>query len=189
MGATWDVFVEGSSDKVFLQCLLKHLGISHVHTSVIRGEVSYLHKVRNEILRSNDSGNRIAIVLDADSNPQSKRIEFQKTRDKLKLPIMDNHCFLVPNDQDSGDLETLLEQIPVAEHRMVYDCFEQYESCLRNTSKSYRVPNRKMKIKAYCGVFGIATGPGERNYNDSRYWDLNASAIEPLKQFLLSLPR
>lgn len=187
MSAIWDVFVEGKSDKVFLQCLLKNMEISSVHTSVIGGGVSYLHKVKNEIQRSHNSGNRIAIVLDADSKPKSRRIEFQKTRDELDLPITDSNCFLMPNNHDSGDLETLLERISVTEHRIVYDCFEQYESCLRIASKSYRVPNRKVKIYAYCAALKTKTHPKERNYCDPQHWDLNAPAIVPLKQFLATL--
>ena len=192
MSAIWDVFVEGPSDEVFLQCLLKHLGMSHVHTRVIDGEVSHLHKVKNEILRSHDSGNRIAIVLDADLNPKSRRVDFQKTRDKLSLPIDDNYCFMLPNNHDAGDLETLLERISVAEHRTLHDCFEEYERCLqtRNESRLYRIPNnkvRKAKIYAYCEALDIETNESKRNYCDPQHWDLNAPAIVPLKQFLATL--
>ena len=187
MSAIWDVFVEGPSDKVFLKCLLRHLGISHVHTSVIYGGVSHLHKVKNVIQKSHDSGKRIAIVLDADSKPENRRVEFRKKRDELKLPIADEYCFLMPNDQDSGDLETLLEWISVREHRAVYDCFKQYESCLRN--RSYPVPDGKERIYAYCAAVKAKVKPNERNYCDPKHWNLNASAVEPLRQFLFSLPR
>ena len=194
MSAIWDVFVEGRPDKVFLQCLLKYLGISHVHTSVISDGVLHLHMVKNVIQRSHDRGTRIAIVLDADSKPENRRIEFRKKRDELKLPIADEYCFLMPNNQDSGDLETLLELISVTEHRTLHDCFEEYERCLqtRNESRSYRIPKnkvRKAKIYAYCEALGIETNESKRDYCDSRYWDLNASAVEPLRRFLFSLPR
>lgn len=189
MNTTWDVFVEGTSDKIFLQCLLKHLGISHIRTSVIGGGVSKLRVAEVDIRRSSGRGNKIAILLDANSNLSNRRVEFQNERDELNLPIKDNHCFLVPNNQDLGDLETLLERISVTEHRIVYDCFEQYENCLRNAAKSYRVPDRKAKIYAYCSALKSKTHPDERNYCDRRYWDLNASAVEPLRQFLFSLPR
>ena len=187
MSTRWDVFVEGESDEVFLQCLLKYLGISHVCTSVIGGGVSHLPMAEVNISRSYDRGNKIAVLLDADSNLSNRRAEFRDKRDELDLPITDNHCFLMPNDQDSGDLETLLERISVRKHRGVYDCFEQYEGCLRNKSKSYRVPDRKAKIYAYCAALKTKTKPKERNYCDSRYWDLSASAVEPLKRFLATL--
>ena len=187
MSAIWDVFVEGPSDKVFLQCLLKYLGISHVHTSVIGGGVPHLHKVKNEILRSHYTGNRIAIVLDADLNPKSRRVEFQKTRDKLRLPIDDSYCFLLPNDQEPGVLEILLERICVTEHQIVYDCFEEYERCLQKQNKSYLIPNRKAKVYAYCEALDIETNASKRDYCDPQHWDLNAPAIVPLKQFLATL--
>ena len=187
----WNVFVEGSADKVFLECLLRHLSISHVHTDTIGGEVSALPNVKNEIYKSRDRGDRIAVVLDADSNPSNRRNEFLRMRDTLSIPIDDNHCFLVPNNQDQGDLETLLEQISVPERREVYDCFGRHEECIRmlSDSKAYRPPDRKQRIYTYCWANRIETQPAERDYCDSRYWDLDAGAIEPLKEFLLSLPR
>lgn len=82
-------------------------------------------------------------------------------------------------------METLLERISVAEHRGVYDCFEEYENCLRGqtVSKPYSVPDRKAKIYAYCAANGIETQPTERDYCHSRYWDLDSPEIEPLKRF------
>ena len=93
----------------------------------------------------------------------------------------------MPNDQDSGDLETLLEWISVAEHRIVYDCFEEYESCLQKQNKSYLIPNRKAKVYAYCEALDIETNESRRDYCDPQHWDLNAPAIVPLKQFLATL--
>lgn len=187
----WDVFVEGDADNVFLKCLLRHMSLSYVRTGVIGGGVTHLHAVENNIRRSYSEGSQVAILLDANSNPSNRKIEFRSKRDELSLPIADDHCFLLPNDRDEGDLETLLERISVAEHRAVYDCFEEYENCLRGqaVSKPYSVPDRKAKIYAYCAANGIETQPTERDYCDSRYWDLDAPAIEPLKRFLRSLSR
>ena len=110
----------------------------------------------------------------------------------MKLPIAAEYCFLMPNDQDSGDLETLLERISVAEHRTLHDCFEEYERCLqtRNEYRSYRIPNNKVRkatIYAYCEALDIETNEIKRDYCDPQHWDLNAPAIVPLKQFLATL--
>lgn len=187
----WDVFVEGETDQVFLNCLLKHMSISHVRANVIGGGVTHLHVVENNIRRRYDEGSQVAILLDANSSPSNRRVEFLSTRDELDLPVADSHLFLLPNNRNEGDLETLLERISVAEHRAVYDCFEEYENCLRRQAgpKPYVVPDRKVKIYAYCAANGIEPRPPGRDYCDARYWDLDAGAIEPLKEFLLSLPR
>ena len=189
MNTSCDVFVEGDSDEVFLKCLLKHLSLPGVRTNVIGGGVSYLHTVKNNVHRRRDGGSLVAVLLDANSNPSERTTEFRRTRDELGLPIDDSHCFLVPNNQDPGDLETLLECISVVEHRAVYDCFEVYESCLRtrSMSKPYRVPDQKAKIYAYCAANRIETHPKERDYGDTNYWILEARAVRPLKDFLLSL--
>lgn len=191
MSDRWDIFVEGVSDEAFLKSLLRHMRLSHVRTSVIGGGVTHLRTVENDIRRRYDAGSQVAILLDANSGPSNRRAEFRSKRDELNLPIADDHCFLLPNDRDEGDLETLLERVSVAEHRAVYDCFEEYENCLRGqaVSKPYSVPDRKAKIYAYCAANGIETQPTERDYCDARHWDLDARALDPLKKFLLSLAR
>lgn len=189
MNISCDVFVEGDSDEVFLKCLLKHLSLPGVRTNVIGGGVSYLRMVENNIHKRCNGGSQIAVLLDANSSPAKRTAEFRRTRDDLGLPIEDSHCFLLPNNRDAGDLETLLERISAAEHRAVYDCFEEYENCLRTRSMSrpYHVPDQKAKIYAYCSANGIETQPKKRNYGDGNYWDLEARAVRPLTEFLRSL--
>lgn len=80
MSVIWDVFVEGDADEVFLKCLLKNMGVSHIRANVIGGGVTYLHAVENNIRRRRDDGSQIAILLDANSNPSNKKIEFSSRR-------------------------------------------------------------------------------------------------------------
>ena len=66
-------------------------------------------------------------------------------------------------------------------------CFREYETGLHSYSKSYRLPNPKARIYAYCEALSIEPHHSKRDYSDPLYWVLNASALEPLKQFLLDL--
>ena len=105
----------------------------------------------------------------------------------LRLPIKNDDCFLIPNDSEPGDLETLLERIAVSGHRVVYECFQQYEDCLQSKSESYHLPNSKARIFAYCEALDIETNANRRDYGDSSYWNLSAPVLNPLKDFLLRL--
>ena len=185
MVADWVVFVEGSDDEHFIRCLLKHMSVANVDTDRIGGGVSKLPSVAPQIQRRRDAGARIAVVLDANSDFEKRRAEFLRKKDELGLPI--NRFFLLPNNKDGGCLETLLEEMAIPDHRVVYDCLKKYEDCLLSNGK-YQLPNPKGRIYAYCEALNIKPRPSERDYGDSEYWDLNTPALEPLKQFLCDLP-
>ena len=184
MVADWVVFVEGHDDEHFIRCLLKYMSVANVDTDRIGGGVSKLPSVAPQIQRRRDAGACIAVVLDSNSDFSKRRDEFQRCKDQLELPV--DRFFLLPNDSDSGRLETLLEQMAVSDHRIVYDCLKKYEDCLLSNGK-YQLPNPKGRIYAYCEALKIETRASERNYGDPSYWDLNTPALEPLKRFLRDL--
>ena len=185
MSSQWQIFVEGPDDQAFLNDLLQHLNISNANTSIIGGGVAKLPKVDNEIRRAYDAGKLIAIVLDANSDFASRYAEFEKQKKSLQLPI--SRFFLLPNNEDPGCLETLLEALAISTHRVVYNCLDQYKTCLQNHSRSYNLPNHKARIYAYCEALNIETRASKRQYMNSSYWNLDAPALEPLKQFLRAL--
>ena len=175
------LYVEGCDDKVFVCALIKHLGISGVKIRRIGGGVSKLAKVKQQILRSHDEGCRIAIVVDADSDFNARQTELLEEMERLELPVFD--FFLIPNHRDNGSLETLLIEIAATEHRKLHDCFTQYEECLRQCRSAYALPALKGKVYAYSEALGILQEE-DRGYSDSRYWNLDASILDQLKDFL-----
>lgn len=187
MCTKWTLFVEGDSDKVFLSYLLEHLRAADIEIGVIGGGVSKLATAAPVIQMRYDAGSRIGVILDANSKPRRRRHEFQQQRDELRLPIADDCCFLLPNNNAPGCLETLLEQIAVSDHRVIYQCFQEYEACLLSRNRSYRLPNPKARIYAYCEALDIETHEERRDYADSLHWDLNSVALKPLKEFLSNL--
>lgn len=71
-------------------------------------------------------------------------------------------------------------------HQKIYNCFKDYEGCLHRNG--YRIPGGKAMIYAYCNALDIETQPSRRDYCDAKHWNLdNATALQPLKQFLQSL--
>ncbi len=184
MRTSWVVFVEGESDRAFVRCLLGFLGIEHVEVQGMGGGTGKLEAMAPEMQRRRDAGNRIAIILDANSNPEGRRKDLEQKIAHLDLPI--ERAFLTPNDDEAGCIETLLEQIAPPAHQKIYECLDTYESCLCDLYAKYTPPPCKARIYAYCEAIGAKTGP-RKAYDRPEHWDLNAQVLDPLKQFLRGL--
>ena len=102
--------------------------------------------------------------------------------------------FLFPDNQSNGDLETLLSQIINQDNDVIFKCWEGYENCLKTSVRKegiFTTPARKTKIYAYLeALLGESNSEKdlikerERDYQNQNHWDLNASALVNLKQFL-----
>lgn len=176
------VFCEGKSDKTFLDCVTRQMKIDNLEMVPIEGGVSHLHKVAPQIRRRHDEGRRVALILDANSDPVDRQESLDDALAQLELSVFDT--FLLPNNRDPGCLEDVLEGLAVDDHRAIYECLANYEKCLMDCEPVYRPPRAKGKIYAYCEALEIETRDRERDYTDDRYWDLEAAELEPLKQFL-----
>lgn len=185
MDSEWTLFVEGKDDKAFLDSLLDHLGIYNVSTNVIGGGVSKLSNFKPQIHRARDSGNQVAVILDADGDAAVCRNLLVEVIYQNELPI-ERH-FLLPDNNSAGRLENLLESIAVSDHRYIYHCFDTYNDCLSQSQHAYSLPGGKARIYAYCEALDIETNGTRRRYNDESHWDLEATDLEPLKHFLLEL--
>lgn len=94
------------------------------------------------------------IIFDADKNYESNKKEILKVVSKTKQTISEEQIFLFPNNQDDGDLETLL--LEIAKHDEFLKCFEGYLECIK--SKEYYKPIkniRKNMLYAYLEVFEL----------------------------------
>ena len=94
---------------------------------------------------------------------------------------------MLPNDQDPGCLETLLQELAIDGHFAVHDCFERYKGCLTQLDGDYSLPGIKAKIYAYCEACGVEPRGTKRDYGDDEVWNLDANAVGPLKEFLCGL--
>jgi hypothetical protein len=105
--------------------------------------------------------------------------------------------FLLPNNQDDGDIETLLERIICPENQIIFDCWRDFENCLlpnKTTSTDsgrFTLPARKTKIYAYLETLVGETDSEKekikdpnRNYRNPKHWDLNHPALANLRAFL-----
>ncbi|GAA9474459.1 hypothetical protein HpHA294_02410 [Helicobacter pylori] len=146
------IFVEGPSDKVFLEVylyFLEDLPIKNFKVKDVKGKDN-LSKRLLEI----EKYDKTLIIFDADKDYESNKKEILKVVLKTKQTISEEQIFLFPNNQDDGDLETLL--LEIAKHDEFLKCFEGYLECIK--SKEYYKPIkniRKNMLYAYLEVFEL----------------------------------
>jgi hypothetical protein len=183
-------FVEGDADKKFLLDYLKHLKIEGISNSdfvtVNSNTESALEKVKPDFVRSTAKGNTNLLIFDADANYSNTLSELKRISAIQQISFIP---FLFPNDSSDGNLETLLENVINPNNKPIFDCFENYQTCLIGKSTNYNVPAKKTKIYAYVSVLvsekdSDQAKENKRDYLNSAHWDLNSSYLDPLKAFL-----
>ncbi|WRA10620.1 hypothetical protein KVK09_01905 [Helicobacter pylori] len=146
------IFVEGPSDKVFLEVylyFLEDLPIKNFKVQNIKGKDN-LSKRLLEI----EKYDKTLIIFDADKDYESNKKEILKVVSKTKQTISEEQIFLFPNNQDDGDLETLL--LEIAKHDEFLKCFEGYLECIKSKEHYKPIRNiRKNMLYAYLEVFGL----------------------------------
>ncbi|WRF08099.1 hypothetical protein KVE83_05200 [Helicobacter pylori] len=146
------IFVEGPSDKVFLEVylyFLEDLPIKNFKVQNIKGKDN-LSKRLLEI----EQYDKTLIIFDADKDYESNKKEILKVVSKTKQTISEEQIFLFPNNQDDGDLETLL--LEIAKHDEFLKCFEGYLECIKSKEHYKPIRNiRKNMLYAYLEVFEL----------------------------------
>ncbi len=146
------IFVEGPSDKVFLEVylyFLEDLPIKNFKVKDVKGKDN-LSKRLLEI----EKYDKTLIIFDADKDYESNKKEILKVVSKTKQTISEEQIFLFPNNQDDGDLETLL--LEITKHDEFLKCFEGYLECIK--SKEHYKPIKKIRknmLYAYLEAFEL----------------------------------
>ncbi len=173
------IVVEGEEDRRFLKRYLSALGVT-----VPDGCFDALNGWTNlgghkpTIKQKQDQGIKVLIIFDANAD-QEKRIEqIRDVLGSITPPV-----FLFPDDKSAGGLEDLLLQIIVWEHSGILECFEHYKKCLNERDRDYTLPDTKGKVYAYKEAIGALLEKKENQF-DSKYWNYDHPALNPLKKFL-----
>ena len=132
-----------------------------------------------------NDGVKVLLIVDANSNPKERKKSIEKIIN-TKINGQNLPLFLFPDNQSNGDLENLLEQIILREHAGIFECFENYEKCLKDKNNGYISPDMKGKIYAYTEALGAK---GKSNQYCSEYWDFQHPSLNPLKKFLTEKTR
>ncbi|EJB58980.1 hypothetical protein HPHPH30_0471 [Helicobacter pylori Hp H-30] len=146
------IFVEGPSDKVFLEVYLYFLedfSIKNFKVKDVKGKDN-LSKRLLEI----EKYDKTLIIFDANKDYESNKKEILTVVSKRKQTISEEQIFLFPNNQDDGDLETLL--LEIAKHDEFLKCFESYLECIKSKEHHEPIKNiRKNMLYAYLEVFEL----------------------------------
>lgn len=152
--------------------------------------------------QAQDSGGQNLVVFDADYDlanyPEGGQVK-RAAAIRLAVSAFAQRfvVFLFPQPEQDGDLETLLLQLTQPAHQRVMTCYDAYELCLRQFVNAdgqpcYDAPSKKRRIYDYVNVMPLQGKEWERHhekggqkiFENPDLWDLNAPAIQPLRDFL-----
>jgi hypothetical protein len=147
------------------------------------------------IQQARDSGGKTLIVFDADEAPTQR---YATLKEQIAADEPNPALFLFPGPNQVGELEDLLLQLVQPAHQDVMVCYDGYEQCLQqlvtNGQDYYNTPSKKRRIYDYVNVMPLAGAEwdrhhkkgGQKIFENPNLWNLNAPAIQPLRDFLAS---
>ncbi len=212
------IYTEGESDKKFLSWCLDvwknedhfdqaHFDIIHVEGKDKLFSDEFCKRIENILKNKNQEYRQVCIIFDADIKKENQESDagfdnkLKHIREKFKEKGIDfpkEQIFLFPNNQDNGDLETLL--LEIAKHDEFLKCFEGYLECIKSKEHHKPIKNiRKSKWYAYLEALGLENltkidifdneskikNKHEENYRRLKeVIKFNSKSLIPLKNFL-----
>lgn len=198
MRKDFNIFVEGLADARFFKQYIRHLlgeDVADERIIVLNGWNAL--KADASILRMRSmtaNGGVNLVILDADKDIETRRAEILEWK---RLNDLEFELFLLPNNNDAGALEDMLENIINPNNHPIFDCWEGYEKELvkldipGRTPPPLTTPAKKTKIYGYLEAL---LGPTKdekklikernRKYDNAMHWNLDAEYLEGLKGFL-----
>ncbi|MCQ2698562.1 hypothetical protein JT253_04630 [Helicobacter pylori] len=209
------IYTEGKNDKIFLSWCLDvwknedhfdqaHFDIIHVGGKNKIFSDEFCERIENILKNENQEYRQVCIIFDADIKEENQERDagfdnkLKHIRKEFKEKGIDfpkEQIFLFPNNQDDGDLETLL--LEIAKHDEFLKCFEGYLECIK--SKEYYKPIkniRKSKWHAYLEALGLENldifdneGKIKEEHQEEyeklkEVIDFKSKSLIPLKNFL-----
>ncbi len=200
------IFCEGISDQRFLRDFLQvhyNINISDENLKKNRfienmGSWNKLNIQKDKIVESFSDYTSL-IFLDADDEKVIDKPGFEATI-KYVNELMTSwnwtkfDIFVLPNNQDSGTVEDLLENVINKKHSQIFECWNEFEKCLSKKDESFTIPAKKSKIYSYLEcLHGITNKEKDkckdsfRDFQDENLWEirnLENPYILKLKEFL-----
>lgn len=198
MRKDFNIFVEGLADARFLKQYVKHVfgeDIDDERLVILKGWDNLRTEASVARMRSMSANGGVNLVIvDADKDFQARKNEIENWQRSNGVEFV---LFLMPNNEDTGALEDLLENIINPNNSLIFDCWEHYEQELvqldipGRTPPPLTTPAKKTKIYGYLEALLFETKSQKelikevnRNYENAQHWNLDAEYLEPLKGFL-----
>jgi|GEM_PF-3364511 len=179
------------------QRVTTYLQVVSSNDDILISSIGGWHKLGSDqafpIQQAADSGGKTLIVFDADEAPAQRA---QVLRQAVAAYEPAPAIFLLPGFEQAGELEDLLLQLVQPQHQAVMTCYDGYEWCLQgllpNGQPYYNTPSKKRRLYDYVNVMPLQGDQWERHhrkggqkiFENTAIWDLNALAIQPLRDFL-----
>ena len=193
------IIVEGDADKRFIGQYVKHLfgeDIPEEKLVTTNGKDKLKKSASiNRMRTMTDQGGVNLVIFDSDDDFNSRKQDINDWKIENNLEF---ELFLFPNNNLSGELEDLLENIINVNNRPILDCWENYEKGLKvldipgRTPPPLTTPAKKTKIYGYLEALLFASNKDKekikernRDYTNTLHWNLDAQYLEPLKDFLV----
>ena len=153
MRKDFNIFVEGVADARFFRQYIHHVFGEEVADNrlvILKGWDNLKKEASAVRMRSMSANGGVNLVIvDADKDFQARQAEIAKWQQANEVEF---ELFLLPNNQDKGALEDLLENIINPNNRPILDCWEDYEKELvkleipDRTPPPLTTPAKKTKI-------------------------------------------
>jgi hypothetical protein len=198
MRKDFNIFVEGLADARFLKQYVKHVfgeDIDDERLVILKGWDNLRSEASVARMRSMSANGGVNLVIvDADKDLQARKNEIENWQQSNGVEFV---LFLMPNNEDTGALEDLLENIINPNNSPIFDCWEHYEQELvqleipGRTPPPLTTPAKKTKIYGYLEALLFETKSQKelikevnRNYENAQHWNLDAEYLGALKGFL-----
>ena len=171
------LLVEGRTDLAFVKALCTDMHVDQderiqiIDIGGLGALKGRLEAMSPELKR----GEKIAVVLDADN-------DYAKRKEEIVSIIegRDISFFLIPNDRDAGNLETLL--LSTIDDHVILSCFDEYTACLKSEGMDTSTVDDKAKLYAYTKI-ALGETP-EKSFEDEGNWNFEHPNFQNIKQFL-----
>lgn len=198
MRKEFNIFVEGIADARFFKQYIHYVfgeEVADERVVVLKGWDHLKTEASALRMRSMTANGGVNLVIvDSDKIFQARKDEIAKWQQANEVEFA---LFLLPNNQDTGALEDMLENIINPNNRPIFDCWENYEKELvtldipGRTPPPLTTPAKKTKIYGYLeALLGESKSQKDlikeinRNYENTQHWNLDAEYLKPLKEFL-----
>jgi hypothetical protein len=209
MSKKYLIVVEGKTDIIFLKDYLIHLNNSLYVTKnldkknkqeiILKSEDieikilvagGYTVIKEDKFLQSlrtyKDDEYIILLVQDAD-NPNKENGGVKNRIKYLDNSSIDFNTFLFPNNEDDGDLETLLLRIKKNEkYDISHGCYQSYINCTKEINPQWSAEleeDKSLVFNYFRTYYGMENSKEENRRYEVNYWDFESEALNPLKIF------
>lgn len=201
------LLVEGVTDVAFIKyiCLVKNIINNFNDFIKTKNEYNFnnliivdlggqdnLNKFLERLKSKEIKISKIGIIQDADNNFEKSKENIENAIQNSKIDKNKIDIFLTPNNQDKGDLETLL--LSTIKNNNIIECFDDYKKCLLRNDEIHPKALNKGQVYAYT----MYSQKGEnlyktqdsfmykkkKEYYDTKLWDLEKEEFKPIIKFV-----